>query len=215
MGTPNFHAEVRTLLRDRLLDAATDITCAEGWDSVTMSRIAERVGVSRQSVYKQIGSKDRLAEAVVTRETDRFLAGVSDHLHAHGSDAESGITAAVEYTLRTGADNPLIKAIVSAPQGTTDGLLPLLTARPEPVLQRAVEAVLADTRALYTDIEPAPGELDALIDAVVRLTLSHLTQPHGSIEHAVDRIRWLTRRVLAATHNTASEADSRTSTSEH
>jgi AcrR family transcriptional regulator len=194
----NFQAEVRALLRERLLDAASDITCAEGWDSVTMSRVAERVGISRQSVYKQLGSKQELAEAVVAREADRFLAGVVEQLQAHGSDAPAGIAAAVEYTLRTGADNRLVKAIVAGPEGSTEGLLPLLTTRPEPVLQRAVEAVLAEARELYADVGLDARELATLVDAIVRLTLSHLTQPLGPIEEAVHQARWITQRAVRA-----------------
>jgi AcrR family transcriptional regulator len=194
----NFQAEVRALLRERLLDAASDITCAEGWDSVTMSRVAERVGISRQSVYKQLGSKQELAEAIVARETDRFLTGVVEQLRAHGADAPAGIAAAVEYTLRTGADNRLVKAIVSGPHGSTEGLLPLLTARPEPVLQRAVEAVFSEACDLYADVGLDERELAALIDAIVRLTLSHLTQPLGPVEDAVHQARWITQRAIAA-----------------
>ena len=41
-----------------------------------MARLADEVGVSRQTVYNEIGTKSDLAEAVVLRELDRFLAGV-------------------------------------------------------------------------------------------------------------------------------------------
>jgi AcrR family transcriptional regulator len=43
-----FHAEVRALLEDRVLDAAAEMIIGEGWGAVTMSRIAAQVGVSRQ-----------------------------------------------------------------------------------------------------------------------------------------------------------------------
>ena len=63
-------------LRDRLCDAATTVIAEEGWARVTMARLADEVGVSRQTVYNEIGTKSDLAEAVVLRELDRFLAGV-------------------------------------------------------------------------------------------------------------------------------------------
>src|ERR1700726_1370971 len=100
-----FYTQMRDVLRERLLDAAAALICADGWNAVTMARVADAVGVSRQSVYKEIGSKTALGEAVVTRETDRVLAGVIGQLRAHGADAASGIPAAAEYVLRTGARN--------------------------------------------------------------------------------------------------------------
>ncbi|WP_214367808.1 TetR family transcriptional regulator [Pseudonocardia sp. H11422] len=190
-----FHARVRSLLRDQLLDAATEITCDRGWDAVTMSRVATRVGVSRQSIYNEIGSKDALAEAIITRETDRFLTGVAERLAAHPGDLPAGLSAAVEYTLREAADNPLIKAIVSAAHGAADDLLPLLAVRPEPVLERAVAAIAEQVRVLHPDlhITDANGAdaLVSLVEVFVRLTLSHLVQPSAPIEYAVGQIRWI------------------------
>ncbi|MHA6795559.1 TetR family transcriptional regulator [Pseudonocardia bannensis] len=196
-----FHARVRSLLRDQLLDAATEITCDRGWDAVTMSRVAARVGVSRQSVYNEVGSKDALAEAMVTRETDRFLAGVTERLALHSGDLPAGLSAAVEYTLREAADNPLIKAIVSAAHGAADDLLPLVAVRPEPVLERAVAAIAAQVRAVHPDLSiTGPDGADAiesLVEVFVRLTLSHLVQPSAPIEYAVEQVRWIVNAVLA------------------
>ncbi|WP_245900907.1 TetR/AcrR family transcriptional regulator [Prauserella shujinwangii] len=191
-----FQAEVRALLRDRLLDAAADITCAEGWAAVTMSRIAERVGVSRQSVHKEVGTKQALGEALVTREADRFLDGIETRLREHPGDPVTGVASAVEYTLRTGADNPLLKAILAAPHPGADELLPLLATRPEPVLRRAVTAVLGYVRQQYPELaERDPGPL---VDAVVRLTLSHLAQPLGPAEDAIAQVRRIAGLWLSA-----------------
>ena len=44
-------------LRDRLCDAAVGVITSEGWARVTMARLADEVGVSRQTVYNEIGTK--------------------------------------------------------------------------------------------------------------------------------------------------------------
>lgn len=184
---PNFQAEVRALLRDRLLDTAREIVCAEGWSAVTMSRVAKEVGVSRQGLYKDIGTRQELGEALVARETDEFLAGVSDCLDRNGSDARAGLTAAVHYALTTAADNPLVKAILTGAHDNSE-LLPLLTSRPEPVLERALAAILPQARQHYGALGLTDDQLAALVEIVVRLTLSHLIQPTGPISRAVDQI---------------------------
>lgn len=191
-----FYAQMRSVLRERLLDAAAELTCADGWNAVTMGAVADRVGISRQSVYKEIGSKAALGEAVISRETDRVLTGVIGRLRAHGEDAVAGIPAAVDYVLAAGADNPLIKAILVGAHGGDADLLPLLAARPEPVLARAIAAVGAEARELYRGLPVAPQTLDRLSEIVVRLTLSHLMQPTGPVEEAVAQARTIVEDAL-------------------
>jgi AcrR family transcriptional regulator len=190
-----FYTRMHKLLRERMLDVTAEMICAEGWHAVTMTRVADQVGVSRQSVYKEIGSKTALGEAVVARETDRVLASVIDWLRAHGADATAGIPDAAGYVLRTSADNPLIKAILLGAPGGDSDLLPLLAIRPEPVLGRAVAVVRAEAAMLYRGLLP-PAAIDLSSEIVVRLTLSHLMQPTGPIEDAVAQIRALIEAVL-------------------
>ena len=185
-----FYTQMRTVLRERLLDAAAALICADGWNAVTMARIADEVGVSRQSVYNEIGGKAALAEAVVTRETDRVLAGVIGQLREHGADAAAGIPAATEYVLRAGGGNPLIKAILVGAAGGGE-LLPLLAGRPEPVLGRAIAVVRAEALERYGGLGLSEQAVGRLSEIVVRLTLSHLMQPTGPIEEAVAQVRTL------------------------
>ena len=46
---------------ERILAAAAEMTAELGWSGVTMAAVAERVGVSRQTVYNEWGTRDRLA----------------------------------------------------------------------------------------------------------------------------------------------------------
>jgi AcrR family transcriptional regulator len=147
-------------------------------------------------VYKEVGSKEALGEAIISRHADRFLEGVAQHLLAHGADAPAGVAAAVEYTLRTAAEDPLLKAVLSSAHGASEDLLPLLTTRPEPVLDRAISAVLGQVRALYADLGLGDERLASMVEMVVRLTLSHLAQPSGPVEHAVEQVRWLVECVI-------------------
>ena len=68
------------------MTAAIALTTAEGWTAVTMGRLADDVGVSRQTVYNEVGSKAGLAEAMVLTELDRFLSLVDRGFEAHPED---------------------------------------------------------------------------------------------------------------------------------
>ncbi len=86
-GRPDFFFPEGSV-RDRIIVAATEVTSEKGWAKVTMGLLADRVGVSRQTVYNEIGSKPALAEAdVLAFAVDNTL------LHAvvsasHGADTE-------------------------------------------------------------------------------------------------------------------------------
>lgn len=51
--------------RERILQAAYALLLIEQYDDVTLERVAERAGVSKQTLIRQFGSKDQLAYAVV------------------------------------------------------------------------------------------------------------------------------------------------------
>ena len=81
-------------MRERLVDAAVTLTTEVGWAQVTMARLADTVGVSRQTVYNEIGSKPRLAEAMILRELERFLELVTAAFDANPTDLVAAIRAA-------------------------------------------------------------------------------------------------------------------------
>jgi len=178
MSAPAFYDELRALRLERLLDASVEIITDEGWDRLTMTRVAERSGVPRQSLYKEVGTRSELGEAVVAREVERFLAGVRDSIDRHPDSVADGLAAAARFALDHGETNAVLKAILRP--GHDPELLALLTVRPEAVLGQAVKAI--------TDRLDTTPTTEALVDTMVRLTLSHMLQPTVSVDEAVARI---------------------------
>lgn len=195
---PNFQAEVRQLLRERILDAAYALICAEGWHAVNMSRIAAAVGISRQVLYKEIGAKQALGQALVQRETSRFINGVITAIRSRPDDVAAGLAAGADFTLRTGADDPLVTATLTRAYDTEPGLTPLLTEGPAPVLAGAITAMAAAVRACHELPDAVERRLNSIVEVDVRLTLSHLLQPMGSIDEAVRQIHTTLRALFDA-----------------
>ncbi|HET6940472.1 MAG TPA: TetR family transcriptional regulator [Nocardioides sp.] len=181
-------------MRERVIDAAITLTTEDGWAQVTMARLADTVGVSRQTVYNEIGSKPRLAEAMILHELDRFLGLVTLAFDAHPTDLVAAIRDASRSVLEASQDNPLLRAIVSATHGADTELLPLLTTHAGALLSTA-KSVLVERVAPY-DVELSPAQLDAAIDAVVRVVLSHVMQPSASPRRTADDVAWIAARVL-------------------
>jgi AcrR family transcriptional regulator len=195
---PNFQAEVRQLLRTRVLDAAYALVCAEGWQAVNMSRIAATAGISRQVLYKEIGAKPALGQALVQRETDRFITGVISAMHDHPDDVAAGLAAGAAFTLRTGADDPLVKASLTRARDTEVGLTPLLTVGPTPIWRGAMDMIAAAVRDFYDLPDPIDRHLDSVVEVDVRLTFSHMHQPMGTIDDAARQIYTTVRALLDA-----------------
>lgn len=183
-----------TSMRERVIDAGVALTAEVGWSGVTMARLAERVGVSRQTVYNEVGSKNGLAEAMILRELDRFLAVVTDAFDHHPTDLVAAIREASQRVLEYAADNDLLKAVVSATHGADTELLPLLTTHSRDLLSVA-RAVVRERITPY-DVPLDPEHLDAGLDMVVRVVLSHVMQPTDSPERTARDIAWVAQRVL-------------------
>jgi AcrR family transcriptional regulator len=196
VGGGSFREDMRVLLHDRVLDAARDITTAEGWSSLTMGAVASRAGISRQHVYNEIGAKQDLGNALISRETDEFLGVMREQLRAHPTDLVAGVDAAVRAALDHGSHNTLLKAILCADDPRGESLLPLLTARPDAVLAQAKQAIADEVGALRLGGGPTIADLDIYVDGIARLVLSHLTLPTGPAEHAITQARWMTRAVM-------------------
>src|ERR1700730_11086998 len=139
MSAPAFYDEVRALRLGRILDASVAIITEEGWDRRSMTKVAGRSGVPRQSLYKEVGTKSELGEAVIHREVERFLAGVREGIAAHPGDVVTGLGAAARFALEYGETNAVLRAILTP--GHDSELLRLLTVRPEAALAQASRTV--------------------------------------------------------------------------
>jgi AcrR family transcriptional regulator len=180
--------------RERLINEAAELTRAGGWQSITMAKLADRVGVSRQTVYNEIGSKQQLAEAMVMHELEVFLRGVDGAFAANPDDLVAALHAATLEVLRTARSNPLLHAVLSASHGADSDLLPLLTTQAEPIIDAARGLVHGHLSAY--DVPLTPDRVDALVDMVIRVLLSHVTTPGTSPEKTADDLAFIAAQVL-------------------
>jgi len=165
----------RQLLRDTLLDAACDELQARRWADITMADIARAAGVSRQTLYKEFGSRDEFSQVLVLREAERFLLAVRGAVHANLDNPARALSAAFDVFLTAAADNPLVRTIVAG-EGS-EGLLVLFTTHGAPV----VEGAAAQLQAIILEGWPvvAPHDAELLSECLVRLAISYAALPKG------------------------------------
>jgi AcrR family transcriptional regulator len=181
MSVVDLRAETRAFGRSRLrelaLDAAREVVLDQGWAAVRMGTIAVAVGISRQSLHGEFGTKDELGNALVMRETSMFLAGVEARLAEHPGDLAGGIVDAAQFMLSATRDNPLLQTILTrTPANPGDqSLLALLTSRGEPVLEHAVGIVSRWVGEHWPSANPVDSRV--MVESVVRLAQSHVLTP--------------------------------------
>lgn len=194
-AAPTFRQRVRARLRDEVLDAAYTTTVDAGWEHVRMTTLAAAVGVSRQTLYKEFGSKDEVGEALVLREAARFHEGVIEHADQHEDLAES-VHAAISFTLRHGAANPLLRSVLAGSQSGEQSLLPYITTGSGRVLDATTSLVREHLRGRHPDL--AGEHLDTLADAILRLSVSHLLRPTAPVQTTADRVTRLVSAYVEA-----------------
>ncbi len=189
---PPYAEAARALLRDTVLDATGELLRDRPWERVTMAAIAERAGVSRQTLYNGFGSRAELAQAYVIREADRFLEPVEEVVTAHAAAPRAALGAAFAAFLEMAATHPMVRAISSVEEG--DELLALVTTRGGPLLEEVSERLAATLKATWPVL--AIGDARLVSEALVRLAISHAALPSETPERTAASISRLLGPVI-------------------
>jgi len=163
----------RQLLRETLFGAARDELQKRAWSAITMADVARAAGVSRQTLYKEFGTRDEFAQAFVIDEGERFLDRVDTAVREHLDDPRAAVRAALEAFLRSAGEDPLVRALLG--DDGTGGMLPFVTTQGMPVVQWATARLTATIEEGWPD---APADKTRLLaETLVRLAISHITAP--------------------------------------
>ena len=92
----------------RILDAALQEAAAVGLQRITVEDVVRRAGVSRMTAYRRYPRRDDLVEALVRRETQRFLGAVADAIDAT-DDPHEGVAEAFIAAVTFARENPMLR----------------------------------------------------------------------------------------------------------
>jgi len=182
VSRPPYAVAARQLLRDTLFDAARDQLQHSAWADITMADVARTAGVSRQTLYKEFGTRNEFSAAFVIREGERFLDAVEQAVREHLDDPRAAVAGALEVFLALAAEDPLMRMVLS--DDGTGGMLPLVTTQSMPVVTWAAQRLSAVIQEGWPQASAADAQL--LSEALVRLAISYVTVPAGSPEATAD-----------------------------
>jgi AcrR family transcriptional regulator len=207
--------------RETLLEAAHAAVGTQPWAGVRMVDVARAAGVSRQTLYNEFGTKERLGAALVDRLVDAFVEGAvraAAERGRDGADTAGCCAAAAAWMLRTARDEPIVRAALtghwgasmplpsptvnSAAGGGPSGYAPEAAAavaslrHGQPVaLTEALCARMRDRLAA----DGRGGKLDLACETGVRIALSFVVAPppERPEEQAAAQIHEVVRALLA------------------
>jgi AcrR family transcriptional regulator len=193
------------MLRDRLLDAAEASFREVGWRRITMAKIADQAGVSRQTVYNEFGTKQQLAEQLIMRELETFLAIVRERFDRE-SEFVPAVRAAVEGALVTAERNPLLRSVLESDQNGDAELLPFIV-QSQWLVDRATAFLVDLVAGRFSDLPMPADRLEVALESVVRLVLSYVTRPSRSPQETADDLAFIVAAVMAGAPLVSAETD--------
>ncbi len=162
----------RAQLRQDILDAARDIATQDGWQTVTIRKIADRIAYSVPTIYEHFDSKEALLMELM-RGGFRLLAEALQAVPP-GEDAEGRLVAIGEAYWGFAFRHSALYQVMHGLGGVTFG-----TAQAPPeavdaftVLSRAVRAAMPGDAACASDPDGEAEMLWAALHGLVSLTMA-------------------------------------------
>ncbi|MFE6926116.1 TetR family transcriptional regulator [Nocardia sp. NPDC057663] len=196
--TISVRAATRELVRERILVAAAELVAGADWKSIRMSDIAERAGLSRRTVFNEFESKAGVLEAVVWRQTARYLEGAGQRLAMHRDDPVAAATAVARYLLTTVADDPLLRVMLAGSSDASSELLTLATTQSGPFVTAVTDFYLAFATQHWSGLIRADADVPFVVESLVRLVFSHMIRPSGPPDPTAQSIGQLAQALLLA-----------------
>jgi AcrR family transcriptional regulator len=154
---------------ERIYAAAADLISRNGFDTFTIEALAKKAHCSPATIYRHVGGKTAIRDAVTVRLSARVVAAVRDTIKdMHGADR---VVTAVVVALQHIRSEPLAHLIIGSAQHAHDG--EWLTASP---------AVSALAEEMIGGSQPDPAAAQWLIRVVLSLWYWPVNEPGTELQ---------------------------------
>ncbi len=197
-------AMTRIVSRNSAIEAAWQLLTEKAWPAMTMAEVASLAGISRQTLYKEFGSRDGLAEAYVLRFLDGFLFLIREETDAHPDDPRAAIRMGFGRFLSLAFADPLVQRGIEDSDQQAQ-LLRLLTTDGGKIYRHATDGLTEIFTTAWEDIDHESARIAA--DGLVRLAISNIELRSGSPESIATDLAHLFAPYIEAALAGSAESD--------
>ncbi|MFN3602384.1 MAG: TetR/AcrR family transcriptional regulator [Dietzia sp.] len=175
--------------RQRIIDATAGLIDRHGVAKTTLSDVAGELGVTRQTVYRHLGSISEIVSVVAARGAEDFVDRLVSHLEGSRSPAEA-VVEGILFCLRTVPNDPRLNLLLQL--GDTAAFSRAATS---PVMLGYGSAMLRRFPVDWADAGVSDADLDGLAEMIMRLLIS-LLDSSTEVPRPEDEVRALLERWL-------------------
>jgi AcrR family transcriptional regulator len=184
-----YKSAATNLMRTTILDSLHDLLRERTWSTVNMADVAKAAGISRQTLYKEFGTRKGLAQGYALRLTDAFVSAVDDAVYSNEGDSLRTMYRAFTEFFGRSASDPLVMSLLT--DDPPPDLLRLVTTESGMLVEHAAFRLAQTFERSWLRV--SPHNADILGRAVVRLALSYISMPPAnSSDVAADMASLLT-----------------------
>lgn len=191
MGVKERRAREKRYLRQEILDAASELFVREGFENVSMRRIADRIEYSPTTIYLYFKDKAELLESICQETFGKLILRLTKIMEQSGDPIDRlkrGLLAYIEF----GLDNPHhYRATFMMP--IPEGIDPEKYVKPESpgiqafdFLRRCVYDCISAGKFNTTDAELASQTLWAGVHGITSLLITHSHFPWVGKERIIE-----------------------------
>ncbi len=184
-----FKSAATNLMRTTILDSLHDLLLQRTWSTVNMADVANAAGISRQTLYKEFGTRKGLAQGYALRLTESLVSAVDDAVYGNEGDSLRTLYVAFTEFFELSASDPLVMSMLT--DDPPPDLLRLVTTESGMLIEHATSRLAQTFERSW--LRASPHNADNLGRTVVRLALSYVSMPpSNSADVAADMATLLT-----------------------
>jgi len=196
MGVKDRRARQRTLLRQQILDAARELLVREGYEKLSMRRVAQRIDYSPTAIYLHFKDKQELVFSLC-EETFAKLVGELTTLPEEFSDPIVQLRKGMERYVDFGLRHPdhYLPAFVLPPPGDLDQKRKKAATSPESNGMRAlgclrdcIAAGVKEKKLRRIDPDLAARATWAALHGITSLLIVHKHFPWGDRQRVINTV---------------------------
>ncbi len=184
-----YKSAASNLMRTTILDGMHNLLLGRTWATVNMIDVAKAAGISRQTLYKEFGTRKGLAQGYALRLADSFVSAVDDAVYANEGDSLHALYVAFTEFFARSASDPLVTSLLT--DDPPPDLLRLVTTESGMLIEHAASRLAETFERSW--LRTSAHNAEILGRSVVRLALSYISMPpSNSADVAADMASLLT-----------------------